>query len=114
MQTEYVEKLERDTGTLQEAYRQISVKLGEEITRRPLEEFREPYEQAKQHSTTRAATRSAERIEKELLAKKADPIAQRIAYITGAAELARVEKTAKLQEERQQARKTQGIGGIER
>ena len=52
--------------------------------------------------------------EKELSAKKADPIGQRIAYITGAAELVRVEKIAKPHEERQQARKTQGKGGIER
>ena len=93
---------------------QAAAKLAEEITRRPLEAFRVPYEQAKQSSTTLAATRSAERIEKELSAKKADPIGQRIAYITGAAELVRVEKIAKPHEERQQARKTQGKGGIER
>ena len=114
MQAEYAEKLEREADKYQEVYRQISTKLAEEITRRPLEAFREPYEQAKQSSTTLAATRSAERIEKELSAKKADPIGQRIAYITGAAELVRVEKIAKPHEERQQARKTQGKGGIER
>ena len=98
-------KLEREADKYQEVYRQISAKLAEEITRRPLEAFRVPYEQAKQSSTTLAATRSAERIEKELSAKKADPIGQRIAYITGAAELVRVEKIAKPHEERQQARK---------
>ena len=114
MQAEYSEKLEREADKYQEVYRQISAKLAEEITRRPLEAFRVPYEQAKQSSTTLAATRSAERIEKELSAKKADPIGQRIAYITGAAELVRVEKIAKPHEERQQARKTQGKGGIER
>lgn len=114
MQAEYSEKLEREADKYQEVYRQISAKLAEEITRRPLEAFREPYEQAKQSSTTLAATRSAERIEKELSAKKADPIGQRIAYITGAAELVRAEKIAKPQEERREMKKTQGKGGIER
>ena len=57
---------------------------------------------------------SSDLIEKELSAKKADPIGQRIAYITGAAELVRAEKIAKPQEERREMKKTQGKGGIER
>lgn len=113
-QAGYAEKLKQEADKLQKAAGILAEKLGEEIARRPLDEFRQPYEQAKQSSATRAAARIAERIERDLALKAGDPIGQRIAYFTGAAELVRAEKIARPQEERRQRKKTQGKGGIER
>lgn len=107
-QQKYAARLKKESAAFQTAASNAARELEAEIARRPLSEFKTPYEQAKQNSTTRAAKTAAERLEANR--ERLNPIQEKIAYFKGAAELERVEKTARPIEQKQEYRKNHGRG----
>lgn len=114
---EYSARLEAEADKLQQAYRTVTDGLEAEILRRPKDEFTEPYRQAKQDSSTRAAKTAADHAEQsaERARRANDPVAERLSYYTGAKVIANAEKVAQQQQERERQWQTQSRGkGITR
>lgn len=93
-QSEYDERLKAESDKQQRRADRTADVLADEMMRRPLAEFKQPYLQAAQNITTPAGRQALERVQNDLYYRPKNGISERVIYFNGAASINAAEKAA--------------------